>query len=57
LVEINVVFMLVPLEEKLPPGQSVRYFEEEGLFVGEKPRERAANRNKFERRIVAQGDM
>lgn len=45
----------VPLEERLGSGNEVRYREEEGLFVGNRPATRASNYNRLQKRLIEQG--
>ncbi|XP_034250216.1 coiled-coil and C2 domain-containing protein 2A [Thrips palmi] len=46
---------LVPLEDRLAPGKEVRYREEEGLFVGFRPKVRSSNCHRLEKRLLEQG--
>ncbi|KAK3909758.1 Coiled-coil and C2 domain-containing protein 2A [Frankliniella fusca] len=45
----------VPLEDRLGSGKEVRYREEEGIFVGHRPKVRTSNINRLEKRLLEQG--
>jgi len=47
----TIMYLSVPLDEKVPEGAQPRFWEEEGFYVGEPPQVSPANLNIMENRI------